>query len=194
MNEQPAIAVITPNVLMGIGMKAILEKIIPMADVELFRDFATFEEAQPEHFFHFFVTPQLFVAHSAFFHSQSHRTILLCSAKPQAFAGVPWIDIRTSEETIVRDILRMHHGAHPHQHDIGKTIHPASTALSGREIEVLSLVARGYMNKEIASHLRIGLTTVISHRRNIMEKLGIHSVAGLAIYAMTAGYVDADEL
>lgn len=39
------------------------------------------------------------------------------------------------------------------------------------------------MNKEIADRLQIGLTTVISHRRNIMEKLGIRSVAGLAIYA-----------
>ena len=47
------------------------------------------------------------------------------------------------------------------------------------------------MNKQIADSLQIGLTTVISHRRNIMEKLGIRSVAGLAIYALTAGYVDA---
>ena len=66
--------------------------------------------------------------------------------------------------------------------------------LSGREAEVLALIARGYMNKQIADSLQIGLTTVISHRRNIMEKLGIRSVAGLAIYALTAGYVDAGEL
>jgi DNA-binding NtrC family response regulator len=60
--------------------------------------------------------------------------------------------------------------------------------------EGLFYYARGYMNKEIADRLQIGLTTVISHRRNIMEKLGIRSVAGLAIYAMTAGYVAGDEL
>ena len=71
---------------------------------------------------------------------------------------------------------------------------PAIAQLSGREAEVLALIARGYMNKEIADRLQIGLTTVISHRRNIMEKLGIRSVAGLAIYAMTAGYVAGDEL
>lgn len=194
MQERPAIAVVSPNVLTGIGLKAILEKIIPMADVELFGDFASFAEAAPERFFHFFVTAQLFVAHSSYFRPLRHKTILLCSGQPQpAYADMHRIDIRTSEESIVRDILRMHHGAHRHEHDTDGTACPAAP-LSGREAEVLALIARGYMNKEIADRLQIGLTTVISHRRNIMEKLGIRSVAGLAIYAMTAGYVAADEL
>ena len=39
MERRPAIAVAAPNVLMGVGMKSILEKIIPAADVELFGDF-----------------------------------------------------------------------------------------------------------------------------------------------------------
>ena len=185
MQQRPAIAVVAPNVLMGVGLKAILEKIIPMADVELFGDFETFAQATPERFFHFFVAAQLFVTHSSYFRPLRHKTILLCNGQPQpAYADMHRIDVCTSEETVVRDILRMHHGAHHH----------AIAQLSGREAEVLALIARGYMNKEIADRLQIGLTTVISHRRNIMEKLGIRSVAGLAIYAMTAGYVAGDEL
>ena len=43
-------------------------------------------------------------------------------------------------------------------------------------------------NKEIAEKLHISLTTVISHRKNITEKLGIKSVSGLAIYAFMLGY------
>ena len=39
--------------------------------------------------------------------------------------------------------------------------------LSSREIEVLSLIAKGLMNKEIADRLNIALTTVISHRKNM---------------------------
>ena len=184
MQQRPAIAVVAPNVLMGVGLKAILEKIIPMADVELFGDF-----------FHFFVAAQLFVTHSSYFRPLRHKTILLCNGQPQpAYADMHRIDVCTSEETVVRDILRMHHGAHHHEHDIAGAAHPAIAQLSGREAEVLALIARGYMNKEIADRLQIGLTTVISHRRNIMEKLGIRSVAGLAIYAMTAGYVAGDEL
>ena len=48
MERRPAIAVAAPNVLMGVGMKSILEKIIPAADVELFGDFESFTEADPE--------------------------------------------------------------------------------------------------------------------------------------------------
>lgn len=66
--------------------------------------------------------------------------------------------------------------------------------LSAREIEVLVLVTKGYINKEIADKLNIGLTTVISHRKNITEKLGIKSVSGLAIYAVMNGYIDADSI
>ena len=166
-----------------------------MADVELFGDFEAFAEAAPERFFHFFVAAQLFVTHSSYFRPLRHKTILLCNGQPQpAYADMHRIDVCTSEETVVRDILRMHRGAHHHEHDIGGAAYPAGVQLTGREAEVLALIARGYMNKEIADRLQIGLTTVISHRRNIMEKLGIRSVAGLAIYAMTAGYVAVDEL
>ncbi len=196
MEHRPAIAVAAPNVLMGIGMKAILEKIIPVADVELFGDFESLTEADPERFFHFFVAAQLFVTHGSFFRARHAKTILLCSGHPQpAYADMHCIDICTNEEAIVRDILRMHHGAHRSDHIASAAAQPGAAApLSGREAEVLALIARGYMNKQIADSLQIGLTTVISHRRNIMEKLGIRSVAGLAIYAMTAGYVEAGEL
>ena len=63
-----------------------------------------------------------------------------------------------------------------------------------REIEVLSLVARGFINKEIADKLNISLATVITHRKNITEKLGIKSVSGLTIYAVMRGYVEADSI
>ena len=45
-----------------------------------------------------------------------------------------------------------------------------------------------------AERLNIGLTTVISHRKNITEKLGIKSVAGLTIYAVMNGYIEADSI
>ena len=64
--------------------------------------------------------------------------------------------------------------------------------MSPREIEVLVLIAKGFMNKEIADRLGISLTTVISHRKNIVEKLGIKSVSGLPIYAVMNGSVSPD--
>ena len=66
--------------------------------------------------------------------------------------------------------------------------------LSDREIEVLSQVAQGKINKEIADILNIGLTTVITHRKNIQEKLGLKSVSALTIYAVMHGYVDINKI
>ena len=60
--------------------------------------------------------------------------------------------------------------------------------------QVLSLIVQGYINKEIADRLNIGMTTVITHRKNIMEKLGVKSVSALTIYAVTHGYVDINNI
>jgi DNA-binding NarL/FixJ family response regulator len=58
------------------------------------------------------------------------------------------------------------------------------SALTTREREVLQLLAEGRSNKETASALGIGVTTVETHRANIMRKLRAHSVAELVHYAV----------
>lgn len=57
--------------------------------------------------------------------------------------------------------------------------------LSERELEVLKLVVAGMQNKEIADRLFISVHTVVSHRKNISQKTGIKSQAGLTIYAIS---------
>ena len=69
-----------------------------------------------------------------------------------------------------------------------------SHELSERERDVLVLVARGYTNKEIASELNISPHTVISHRKNIVHKTGIRSVAGLTVYAVLNKLIDSEQL
>ena len=66
--------------------------------------------------------------------------------------------------------------------------------LTDREIEVMSLIVQGYINKEIADRLNIGLATVVTHRKNIMDKLGMKSVSALTIYAVMHGYVDINKI
>ena len=66
--------------------------------------------------------------------------------------------------------------------------------LSAREIEVAVLLSKGYINKEIADQLQISVTTVISHRKNIMEKLGARSIADIIIYSVVNGFVSIEEL
>ncbi len=66
--------------------------------------------------------------------------------------------------------------------------------LSAREIDVLRLVALGHSNKEIADKLFISTHTVMSHRKNITEKLGIKSISGLTVYAILNDFIDTTNL
>ena len=59
--------------------------------------------------------------------------------------------------------------------------------LTDREREVLSLIAEGLLNKQIADRLGIGVRTIETHRERIMRKLDIHTVAGLTKYAIARG-------
>jgi DNA-binding CsgD family transcriptional regulator len=66
----------------------------------------------------------------------------------------------------------------------------SDTQLSAREIEVLTMVAKGCSNKQIAGQLFISIHTVITHRKNITFKLGIKSISGLTLYAALNNLVD----
>ena len=194
MRQAPAIAILSPNVLTAIGLRSILEKVAPAAETELFGSFRDFEAAGPERFFHYFVTARLFVAHAAFFRERRHKTIVLSSGEPHLAArGMHCLDVRTAEERLVSSLLRLQRSARRPEHALTAPPHAAQT-LSDREAEVLTLIAEGLLNKQIAQRLGIGLTTVISHRRIIMEKLGIRSVAGLVVYALTEGYAPTDDM
>lgn len=71
---------------------------------------------------------------------------------------------------------------------IGRLKHEKGLAvLSGREKEVLRLVARGMENRTIASELQISHRTVEVHRSSILKKLGLKNVAEMVRFAMSAG-------
>ncbi|HXA64791.1 MAG TPA: response regulator transcription factor [Bryobacteraceae bacterium] len=61
--------------------------------------------------------------------------------------------------------------------------------LTEREREVLQLVAEGKTNKEIATHLTLSLYTVDTHRTHILQKLNLHSVPELILYAVRKGII-----
>ena len=63
-------------------------------------------------------------------------------------------------------------------------------SVSEREKEIIVCLVQGMSNKEIASHLFISVNTVTTHRRNIVRKLQIHSLAGLTIYAIANNLID----
>ncbi len=66
--------------------------------------------------------------------------------------------------------------------------------LTKREIEVLSGIVNGMINKEIADSLNISIHTVVRHRKNITTKTGIRSQSGLTIYAISKNIVNIEDL
>ncbi len=67
---------------------------------------------------------------------------------------------------------------------------PASDPLTTRQREVLTLIAEGLPTKMIARRLDISVKTAETHRTQLMERLGIHEIAGLVRYAIRNGLVD----
>jgi two-component system, NarL family, response regulator NreC len=61
--------------------------------------------------------------------------------------------------------------------------------LTDREKEVLQLLAEGRSNKEVASLLNLGLSTVETHRANLMQKLNLHNTAEIVLYAVRKGLI-----
>jgi DNA-binding NarL/FixJ family response regulator len=68
--------------------------------------------------------------------------------------------------------------------DEGDTV---ASVLSAREREVLQLIAEGWSTKQIASHLYVSVKTIETHRRQIMKKLDLHTIADLTKYAIREG-------
>ena len=200
MTTQPEIAIIEPNTLSSLGLKSILEEIIPMAPIRTFHRFNELMDDTPDMYAHYFISAQIYVEHNAFFLPRKRKTIVLASDSPQfQLSGVPVLNIYEPEEELVKNILKLHQHAHHKGYpvkDMPPMIPPAhhQELLSAREIEVLVLITKGLINKEIADKLNISLTTVITHRKNITEKLGIKSVSGLTIYAVMNGYIEADRI
>ncbi|MFK2497206.1 response regulator transcription factor [Bacteroides fragilis] len=198
MNHQPEIAIVEANTLTSLGLKTILERMIPMAVIRTFHSFGELTDDTPDMYAHYFISAQIYVEHNAFFLPRKRKTIVLAGNSHQfQLSGVPILNIYQAEEQLVKDILKLHQHAHHDGYpvkDMPPTPPTTGHELSAREIEVLVLITKGLINKEIADKLNIGLTTVITHRKNITEKLGIKSVSGLTIYAVMNGYVEADRI
>lgn len=61
--------------------------------------------------------------------------------------------------------------------------------LTDREKEVLQLLAEGRTNKEVAALLEVGVSTIETHRANLMQKLNLHNTAEIVLYAVRKGII-----
>ena len=198
MSAKPKIIVIHPNSLCCMAMRTILVDIAPFVgmfrDVEIlsYNSLEQMLQDQPEMVIHYFVAAQVLQANMPYFAPQLRRCIILTEGDDTALPeGARTVDIRRPEHELLKAFLMMHSNAHT------SMPHPApqeGEQLSQREKDVLALIVKGYINKEIADMLNISTPTVIFHRRNLSEKIGSKSVGRQTIYAVMNGIVTPDEL
>lgn len=202
------IAIVSANTLEAVGLESVLNELLPECEVCVFTTFEDLRthdaDAEPA-FFHYFVAAQQVMEHCDFFLSRQRRTIVLApsTVNDTLFGHFHRLDCTLPEKQLVKAILHLNSRGHgegmPQASSARRMGHIPTTAsasmpISQREAEVLALVVRGYINKEIADRLCISLTTVITHRKNICEKLHLRTVSSLTIYAVTHGIVRLDEI
>ena len=192
----PNIAIIDGNTLSLLGLRQILQLVMPVMKVDTFISFAELADNDPDQYAHYFVAAEIVVANRPFFDERKRKTIVLSSSSGNELtADFHCLRIDQPEQKLIHSILALQQHAHSHgrnlPHDVQTEVTPV---LSKREVEVLSLIVQGHINKEVADRLHISLSTVITHRKNITDKLGIKSLSALTIYAVTHGYVDITSL
>lgn len=194
MMHPSEIAILEKNTLTALGLQTILEELLPNAVIRVFPTFEKLIDDTPDMYAHYFVSAQIYFEHTAFFLERRPKCIVLSAGEQPLLNGVPTLNLWQPRDVLVKSIMQLRKHGHEMTHHPVTVQQGAERDLSPREIEVLVLLTKGLINKEIADKLNISLTTVISHRKNITEKLGIKSVSGLAIYAVMHGYIEADRV
>ena len=192
----PRIAIIDANTLATIGLKSILQEIMPIMQVDIYGSFAELQANNPEKYFHYFVAMNIVLEHRTFFLEKRNKTIVLTLGLDNAttLSDFHSLCVNVPEKQLVKSLLALEQHAHANGRNLPPVQRQQPNPLSDREIEVLSLVAQGHINKEIADILNISMPTVVSHRKNITEKLGMKSISALTIYAVMHGYVDINRI
>ena len=187
--QRPEIAIISENTLSAMALRSLLSDMVPGIDVVSYNNIEDFGASDAK-IAHCFVSANILFHNTEMFRPLVSRTIVITEGEASTFvqSGFRTIDATASEQDIVRQILRIHHAGHPggHQHsgEMAAEGTKAQSLLSARERNVLALLVKGLINKEIADALNISLPTVVFHRNNIYDKLQTRSIARLTIYAV----------
>lgn len=195
--EKPHIAILTENTLEGLGLAAIIERMMPFSEVHIYSAMKDMLGTKLQ-FFHYFVSSHFLLKEAKAIASLPRVVVLSHGEEKLPMQGFHLFNVCQPEKEMVRAILSLANAGHRQpappamikdSNEIDKT-----AKLTKRETDVLKLIVHGMLNKEIANELGVALTTVITHRKNLTAKLGIRSVSGLTIYAVTHGLVRMEEI
>lgn len=200
---KPVLAVIARNTLAAMGLAALIEEVMPIAETRIYSSLSEVSAEMRHRCFHFFISMGTLMEAPEFFRRNAAKTIVITEGVSHGMtpAGFRTLDATLPRGALLKSFLMMEQAAHGGGRRLPEEVRRhalpdagGGTPLTRRETQVLGEIVRGYINKEIAAHLGISLTTVITHRKNIVAKLKAHSVSQLTIYAVTNGIVRPEEI
>ena len=192
----PCLAIIDPNTLSSIALRSILWDVYNNVEVYTYGTMDSFIRDSNRHFVHFFVSADTLFTHIDEFETLKNQTTVISVGPDRKFekAGFNVLDISLPEQELMSKLLRIqlisrYEVQHGNSGKLSK-----GNELSPREKDVLRLMVKGLINKEMAETLGISATTVIFHRNNICEKLKTRSIGKLTIFAVLSGIIDINEI
>ena len=192
MYHTKRIAIILPDTLQSSGLQSILTEYFAPVETNCFSTYESFMATGGDIFDYYFTLSETFVLNVDFFLPRKSKTVILsdcplCGASQSTYTNL--LTVRAPLETLIEQIQQLF------ENDVTNLgTGEGNKELSAREVEVLQLVVKGTINKEIADKLNISLNTVLSHRKNITAKLGIKTVSGLIFYAIMHGIISAEDI
>jgi Response regulator containing a CheY-like receiver domain and an HTH DNA-binding domain len=206
MSKSLKIAIILPDSLQRVGLRSLLTDYFSPVEISFFASYNSFLSFEKDFFDFYFILSDIFVVHPDFFLPKRTKTICIINGEnwgnesPQSVLshndltisrsrGLTSLQSNLSQEEIVEKLRAIFQ-------ESGRLSTPPenSKELSAREKDVLRLIVKGLINKEIADKLYISLNTVLTHRKNITSKLGIKTIPGLTFYAITNGLIQDNEI
>ncbi len=193
----PCFAIIDRNTLSYMALKHVLQDMFNNVEVFAYNSVDDFIRDSNRHFVHFFVSSDILFCNADEFETLKHQTTVLStgSAPNIEKAGYRMLDISLPEEQILEQLKHLHNtGRYESRSTAYKEAGDILHRLSQREKDVLKLIVKGKLNKEVADELNISLATAIFHRNNICDKLQTRSVGKLTVMAVLSGLADINEI
>jgi len=192
----PCIAIIDRNTLSGIALREILWVTFGNVEIHLYTSMDRFIADSNRHFIHFFVNSDILFRYIDEFVMLKNQTTVLHEGAGSRFVkeGFNVLDISLNEGELKNRLLKMQLVSRYEEQTGSRTSTRTGTELSPREQEVLVLMVKGLINKEIAERLDISMPTVIFHRNNICTKLQTRSIGKMTIYAVLSGLIDINDI
>lgn len=214
MNNKPpspsfTLAILTSDTLSSLGLANLLRQFVPFANIQIFADYDQYAASALPAPCHVFVSSQIYTCHATDMLRRRDRVVVLVHGQGELLrlpCHVHTLNVCLPHAELVKAILALAHSVHNRQGAVAHgdemmpqpmrhALNPDSAMpLTPRQVTVLSYIAKGMTNKQIAEAMGIAHATVLTHRKNIIDILNIRSVSALTIYAIIHGIVRAEEV